>query len=78
MKPSGYVITASISSTGNIICDEVWQITRSNKKVSGALWVPELAPDHDLYKMYMKEWKGKPGEEWWQLSEFLTRKQCTL
>ncbi len=65
MKSSGYVITASISSIKNIVCDEVWQITRSNKNIPGTLWVPDLAPSPDLYRQFLNQWKDKPGEEWW-------------
>jgi len=62
---SGYVITADISSIKNIICDEVWQITRSNKNISGVKWVPDLAPSPNLYSRFINKWKDKPGEEWW-------------
>jgi uncharacterized protein YeaO (DUF488 family) len=62
---SGYVITASISSIKNIVCDEVWQITRSNKYISGAKWVPGLAPSSTLYRRFINEWKDRHGDEWW-------------
>jgi uncharacterized protein YeaO (DUF488 family) len=61
----GYVITASISSLRNIKCDEVWQITRVNNEISGTLWIPELAPSPALFNTYLKEWKGKPADQWW-------------
>ncbi|HBQ28466.1 MAG TPA: hypothetical protein DD719_03475 [Desulfotomaculum sp.] len=63
----GYVITADVSSIRDIICDEVWQITRSSKHISGTVWVPELAPSSQLFEKYLKEWKDNPVEEWWYL-----------
>ncbi len=63
----GYVITADISSIKNIVCDEVWQITRSSKNISGAIWMHALAPSPGLYNRFLNEWKDKPGEEWWHI-----------
>ncbi|NLX01726.1 MAG: DUF488 domain-containing protein [Syntrophomonadaceae bacterium] len=65
----GYVITASISAIRKLDCDEIWQITRSDKGITGTKWVPELAPGWDLYNQYLNNWKGKPPEEWWPLYE---------
>jgi len=64
---SGYIVTAGISSIKNVICDEVWQITRSNKYISGTTRMPGLAPSPDLYRRFLYEWKGKPVEEWWHI-----------
>ncbi|MCL5058639.1 MAG: DUF488 domain-containing protein [Actinobacteria bacterium] len=64
---TGYIITASISSLKNIVCDEVWQITRSGPYVTGAIRVPELSPSPELFHQYIMEWKQKHPEEWWQL-----------
>lgn len=61
----GYVITAALSSIRRITCGEIWLITRVNKNIPGVKWVPELAPDRDLYNKYLNDWKGKPGQEWW-------------
>lgn len=61
----GYVITADVSSVKNIICDEVWQITRAGNHIPGTLWVPDLAPGPQLFKRYLHEWKDRPGNEWW-------------
>lgn len=66
-NPSGYVITAAISSIKDIVCDEVWQITRSSRNITGAIWMHALAPSPDLYKSFLYEWKDKPGEEWWPI-----------
>jgi len=65
MHNSGYVVTSNIASIKNIVCDEVWQITRSGKYISGALWMPELAPGPYLYRRFVFEWKNKPVKEWW-------------
>lgn len=65
----GQIITASISSLRNIDCDEIWQITRVNKEISGLIWVPELAPSPALFNQYLHEWKDKPAEEWWSKYE---------
>jgi len=62
---SGYIITADISSLKSIVCDEVWQITRSSKCISGAKWEPALAPSPDLYGRFINEWKDMPDKEWW-------------
>ena len=63
---TGRIITASISSIKKLNCDEIWQITRSDKVITGNKWVSELAPD-DLFNQYLHNWKGKPPEEWWHL-----------
>lgn len=67
ISSEGYVITTNVASIGRIACDEVWQITRANKHIRGAIWVPELAPSSRLFNKYIKEWKGKPPDEWWPL-----------
>ena len=61
----GYVITADVSSVKDIICDEVWQITRAGNHIPGTMWVPDLAPGPHLFKRYLHEWKGRPVDEWW-------------
>lgn len=61
----GYIITASISSAKKIVCDELWQITRSDNTIPGAFWVPQLAPGWDLFNQYSHNWKGHPADEWW-------------
>lgn len=61
------IITASISSIKKLTCDEIWQITRSDKVIVGTKWVPELALGWDLFNQYLRNWKGKPPEEWWPL-----------
>jgi len=73
--PAGYVITANISSIKNIVCDEVWQITRSNKNISAVKWVPDLAPSPNLYSRFINEWKGKPGEDWWPIYKYQFEKE---
>ena len=65
MTGKGYVITASIRHANQIKCDEIWQITRSDKTLSGVIWVPELAPSWSLFNEYNNNWKNKPPEEWW-------------
>jgi uncharacterized protein YeaO (DUF488 family) len=64
---TGRIITASISSIKKLNCDEIWQITRSDKVITGNKWVSELAPGWDLFNQYLHNWKGKPPEEWWHL-----------
>lgn len=64
-EDKGYVITASIRNATHLKCDEIWQITRSDKTLPGALWVPDLAPSWDLFNEYSHNWKDKPPEDWW-------------
>lgn len=71
----GYVITASISSVKKIECDEFWLITRSEKSWPGSKWVPELAPNRELFNAYSNEWKGKSPEEWWPLYRSMFNKE---
>lgn len=60
------IITAQVQFTADLPCDEVWQITRSGRRlISDAIWVPELAPSQALYQRYLSAWKGQPGESWW-------------
>lgn len=66
-KNVGYLITAPISAVKKIDCDEVWQITRSDKVLPEAIWVPALAPSWDLFNQHLHEWKDLPAEEWWPL-----------
>jgi hypothetical protein len=61
MDSKGYVITASLSSIRKINCDEIWLITKVEKNIPGVKWMPELAPNGDLYNKYLCEWKG--GQE---------------
>ncbi|MDD3898359.1 MAG: hypothetical protein PHE82_05345 [Syntrophomonadaceae bacterium] len=70
---TGRIITASISSIKKLTCDEIWQITRSDKVIVGTKWVPELAPGWDLFTNTCVTGKGKPPEEWWPLC---TRTYC--
>jgi len=68
MQPTaGHVITAPVSLVKKINCDEVWQITRSDKVLPGTVWVPELAPGWDLFNRYLHEWKELPPNKWWPL-----------
>lgn len=74
----GYVITGSISSIKDINCDQVWQITRSNKTISGTVWVPELSPSNELFNTYLHEWKEKQPDQWWvQYSDQFNRELQT-
>ncbi|HOQ08981.1 MAG TPA: DUF488 domain-containing protein [Syntrophomonadaceae bacterium] len=67
MREKGYIVTASIRHAKQIKCNEIWQITRSDKTIPGAIWVPELAPSWSLFNEFNHNWKDKSPEEWWPI-----------
>ena len=71
----GLVITADVSSVQRIDCDAIWQITRAGVRIKGTLWVPTLAPSPQLFTRYLREWKGKPGDQWWHMYEEAFKKE---
>jgi uncharacterized protein YeaO (DUF488 family) len=40
-------------------------ITRKKLDIAGVAYAPKLAPSKQLFNKYLKEWKNKPPEEWW-------------
>ncbi|WP_026679180.1 DUF488 family protein [Fictibacillus gelatini] len=48
---------------------ELWQIMRAGPELPSAIRVKELSPSDQLFKRYIKEWRGKPPIKWWTLYE---------
>lgn len=42
-------------------------ITRSERKVKGLAWCPQLAPSPKLFSTYINEWKDGKVANWWDL-----------
>lgn len=42
-------------------------ITRSERKIEGITWFPQLAPSKELFEQYMSEWRNGKVENWWDL-----------
>lgn len=45
---------------------EKWLITRGGKDIPGTFRAKGLSPSWELFTRYLKEWKGKPPELWWE------------
>ena len=42
-------------------------ITRSERKITGVTWYPQLAPSIALFKTYLFKWKNGKVKNWWSL-----------
>jgi uncharacterized protein YeaO (DUF488 family) len=48
---------------------EIWQITRGGVNLPNTILVKELSPSPDLFQTFVRNWKGRPFDQWWGLYE---------
>jgi len=61
----GRIITASVARVRDIDADEYWLIARAGPDVPPLVRHAELAPSEALFRTYLAQWRGCPGEQWW-------------
>ncbi|HRU81904.1 conserved hypothetical protein [anaerobic digester metagenome] len=61
------IITAPLSASRHVRCDQKWLITRQGIESKELIWVPALAPSERLFKRYLGEWKGRDVEKYWPI-----------
>lgn len=70
MTPKGKLFTSNLSGLKKKDFDaDVLIITRGGTDISGTELVRDLSPSKDLFNTYLKQWKNKPGPEWWEKYE---------
>jgi len=74
----GRIITASVARVRDIDADEYWLIARAGPDVPPLVRHAELAPSEALFRTYLAQWRGCPGEQWWpQYSSAFSREMET-
>lgn len=48
---------------------EIWQIMRAGPELPGSIRVKELSPSDQLFRTYIRAWRGKPANKWWPFYE---------
>lgn len=48
---------------------EIWQITRGGVELPNMALVKELSPSPSLFQTFVRNWKDKPTNEWWNSYE---------
>lgn len=52
-------------------------ITRKKLDIAGVLYAPKLAPSAQLFSKYLKEWRNKSPNEWWDKYSTIFNKELT-
>lgn len=65
-KPMGLLFTSNANGLRSLKVDaEIWQITRAGIQIPNSILVRGLAPSTELFETFLRDWKNKPGKEWW-------------
>ncbi|WP_419883966.1 DUF488 family protein [Peribacillus sp. B-H-3] len=69
-EAKGKLYTSNPSGLSKLgIKAEIWQITRAGHRLPNTLLVKHLSPSKELFQTFVKEWKGKPYDQWWDKYE---------
>ncbi|WP_047150829.1 DUF488 domain-containing protein [Aneurinibacillus tyrosinisolvens] len=74
--PPGKLYTTNPAGLKNLKVEaELWQITRAGYDLPDTVIVKNLSPSPELFKRFIRSWKGKPPKEWWPEYENLFSKE---